>query len=101
MNTKNEVLVLVRHPSGYIPVAMSLTAFAVVIGYISIYGTSRQVDEGAAAHIWQLLIGAQVPLIAFFGVKWLPKGSRAALWVLALQLVAILAAGAPVFFLRL
>ena len=55
---------------------MSFAAFTVVLGYVVIYGAARQPDEGAAAHIWQLLVGAQVPLVAFFwssGCRGLPR----------------------------
>jgi hypothetical protein len=40
-------------------------------------------------------------VVAFFVIKWLPKVPRAALCVLALQLVALLIAAAPVYFLHL
>jgi peptidoglycan/LPS O-acetylase OafA/YrhL len=80
---------------------MSAAAFAVVVGYVLIHGAAREADEGAAAHIWQLLVGAQLPLVAFFVIKWLPRVPRAALCVLGLQLAALLVAAAPVFFLHL
>jgi MFS superfamily sulfate permease-like transporter len=101
MNTKNDLRGLIVRPSALAPVVMSLAAFAVVTGYVVTYGVARQADEGAAAHIWQLLVGAQVPVVAFFVIKWLPKVPRAALCVLALQLVALLIAAAPVYFLHL
>jgi hypothetical protein len=88
-------------PSAFVPIAMSLAAFAVVAGHILIYGASRQADEGAAAHLWQLLIFAQMPLVAFFMIKWLPRARPAALRVLALQFAAVLVAAAPVYFLHL
>jgi hypothetical protein len=44
---------------------------------------------------------AQVPVIAWFAARWLPRAPTQALRVLALQLVAVLAALAPVFLLRL
>lgn len=33
----------------------------------------REGDEGAAAHIFQLLLAAEVPIAAFFAIKWLPR----------------------------
>ena len=101
MNAISDVRSLMRRPSAYVPITMSFAAFTVVLGYVVIYGAARQPDEGAAAHIWQLLVGAQVPLIAFFLVKWLPRAPQAALRVLALQFVALLIAAAPVYFLHL
>jgi hypothetical protein len=79
---------------------MSLAALAIVLVHIIMAGTARQADEGTAAHLWQLLMAAQIPIIAFFAIRWLPQSSRSALPVLALQVVAALAALAPVYFLN-
>jgi hypothetical protein len=90
-----------RRPSALIPIAMSLAALSLVLGHIALFGGARQADEGTAAHLWQLLMAGQIPVIAFFAVKWLPRSPRMALMVLALQAIAGLAAGAPVFLLNL
>ena len=95
------VLALTRQPSAFLPLAMSLTALSVVLGHIAIYGVAREADEGAAAHIWQILMAGQLPILAFFAIKWLPRAPRQALSVLLLQAVAALASMAPVFFLKL
>jgi hypothetical protein len=86
-------------PSALIPVVMSLAALLVVLGHIVMFGTARQADEGAAAHLWQLLMAGQLPVIAFFAIKWFPRTPGPALLVLALQASAGLAAAAPVFLL--
>jgi len=57
-------------------------------------GPARQADEGTAAHLWQLLMAGQLPAVAVFAIKWLPRSPRQALLVLALQLGAALAARA-------
>jgi len=88
-----------RRPSALIPIAMSLAALATVLARIAIVGTAPEPDEGAAAHIWQLLMAGQVPVIAFYAITWLPRAPRAALQVLAAQAGAALAAMAPVFLL--
>jgi hypothetical protein len=44
-------------------------------------------------------MAGQLPVVAFFAVKWLPKDPRRALQVLALQAGAALAALAPVYWL--
>jgi len=95
------VLALTRQPSAFLPLAMSLTALAVVLGHIAIYGVAHEADEGTAAHIWQILMAGQLPVLAFFAIKWLPRAPRQALSVLLLQAVAALASMAPVFFLKL
>lgn len=91
---------LLRRPSAVIPVAMSLAALATAMGYAAMFGTARQADEGAAAHIWQLLMAGQLPVIAFFVIKWLPTEPRRALLVLVLQLGAALAALFPVWWFQ-
>ena len=81
------------------PLAMSLAALAIVIGHIVFVGTARQADEGTEAHLWQLLMAGQLPVIAFFAVTWLPRAPRQALMVLALQVAGVIAAAAPIFIL--
>lgn len=92
---------LMKHPSAFIPVAMSLAALAIVLGHVAMFGAAREADEGAAAHLWQLLMAGQLPIIAFFTLRWLAQMPKQALQVLALQIVAALAAVAPVYFLNL
>lgn len=92
---------MMKQPSAFLPVAMSLAALALVLGHILVFGVAREADEGTAAHLWQLLIGGQLPVVAFFAIKWLPRVPRQALFVLVLQALAGLAALAPVFFLDL
>lgn len=48
-------------PSAWLPIVMSATALAVVVGHVLASGTAREVDEGAAAHTWQLLMVGQRP----------------------------------------
>lgn len=92
---------LMKQPSAFLPVAMSLTALAVVMVHVALFGAAREPDEGTAAHLWQLLMAAQAPIVAFFAVKWLPQSPRRALPVLALQVGAALLAMSPVFLLGL
>jgi hypothetical protein len=92
---------LIRQLSAFLPIAMSLGALAMVLGHIFISGTAREADEGAAAHIFQLLMIAEVPIIAFFAIKWLPRFPRQALPVMALQAIAGFAALFPVFYFNL
>jgi preprotein translocase subunit SecY len=90
-----------KRPSALVPVAMSLAALGVVAVRIAVSGTGREPDEGTAAHLWQLLMAGQIPVIAYFAISWLPRAPRQALAVLALQAAAGLAAAAPVFLLGL
>ena len=72
----------------------------IVLGYAAMFGVARRADEGAAAHIWQLLMAGQVPVIAFFAIKWLPTRRKQALLVLIVQFGAVVAAMFPVWWFR-
>ncbi len=92
-------LAIFKRPSAFLPIVMSLGAIAAIVLFIALHGTAPQADEGAEAHIWQLLMAGQVPVIIFFAVKWLPQSPRNAVLVLAAQLGAVVAAMAPVYLL--
>ena len=97
----NSLLSLSRKPSAFVPMAMSLTALAVVLGSIMMFGVVHEADEGAVAHIWQLLMAGQLPILAYFLIRWLPRVPRQTLYVLALQIGVALTALAPVYMLGL
>jgi FtsH-binding integral membrane protein len=90
-----------KHFSAWLPLAMSLAALTVVLAHVAVFGAAREADEGTAAHLWQILMAAQLPIVAFFAIKWLPRAPRQAMLVLALQAGGVLAAIAPVFLLNL
>lgn len=92
---------IVRQPSAFLPLAMSLIALALVLSHIAIFGAAREADEGTTAHLWQILMAGQLPILAFFAIKWLPRAPRQTLYVLGLQAGAVLASMAPVFYFNL
>ena len=92
---------MMKRPSAFLPLVMSFGALAMVLGHVAIYGIVREADEGTAAHLFQLLMVAQLPIVAYFAIKWLQTAPRQALQILAFHLGAALAALAPVFFLDL
>jgi hypothetical protein len=103
----NSFRTILKHPSAFLPLAMSLAAIGVLCG-AAVYGVLhgaqgiiRQPDEGTAAHLWQLLMAGQLPVLLFFAIKWLPRAPKQTLYVIALQAGAALASMAPVFFLGL
>jgi hypothetical protein len=81
---------MMRQPTAYLPVAMSVGAFAMIVWFVAAHGVVHQPDEGAQAHLWQLLVAGQLPLIAYFALRWLPIAGRDALVILALQAVAVM-----------
>ena len=92
---------LMKHPAAWLPVAMSSNSLGLVIVHVALFGAAREADEGAAAHLFQLLMAGQAPIVAYFAIRWLPQSPRPALQVLALQAAAGLAALAPVYLLGL
>lgn len=90
---------LISRASAFLPVAMSVVALGTVLLFLARNGPAPQPDEGAAAHLWQLLMAGQVPVVLFFAIRWIPESPRRALPILALQLAAGVAAAAPVFAL--
>ncbi|MEO7000351.1 MAG: hypothetical protein ABI068_00920 [Ktedonobacterales bacterium] len=90
----------IRQPSALAPIAMSLVALALVLGRIALVGTAYEADEGALAHTWQLLIAAQIPIMLYFALRYLPRQPRQTSLTLTLQVIAVLAACAPVFLLH-
>jgi hypothetical protein len=102
----NSFGMMIRRPSAYLPVAMSLFCLVMVLGALAL-GLARgghivrDPDEGSIAHVFQLLMTLQWPITLFFVVKWLRRSPRPALGVLGLQAAAWLAGCAPVYFLHL
>jgi hypothetical protein len=80
---------------------MSGLALVLVIGSVARNGVVHDADEGALAHLWQLLMAGQLPILAYFAWTWIPRAPGAARQVIALQLAAALAAIAPVWLLGL
>jgi hypothetical protein len=97
---------LMKRPSAFIPVAMSLVALTTLLvalgaGLVDGGHIVRERDEGPVTHIWQLLMTVQMPIVLFFAIKWLRRAPGQSLRVLALQAGAWLASCAPVYFLHL
>ena len=91
---------MLKRPSAFLPILMSWAALAVVLTRLITHGVAPQADEGTAAHLWQLLLAAQLPIIAFFAIRWGRQNPGAAFLILALQTVTAAAALAPVYFLE-
>ena len=68
----------------------SLVGLGCLIAYAAITGFVREPDEGTAAHLWQLLMAAQLPLGLFFAATWMPRAPRWAWRGLALEVAVVL-----------
>ena len=85
-----------KKPSALIPVVMSLAALLLVGIQLATHGMKPERDEGAIAHLYQLLVVAQLPVIAFFALRWLRRAPLQGLPVIAAQVIALATALVPV-----
>lgn len=67
MKAETNLRKTLKYPSAFLPITMSLFAVAVVVTHIVLFGTARQPDESAAAHLWQLLMAGQLPVVPSSG----------------------------------
>ena len=92
---------LFKLPSAWLPMAM--TTVVLLGGFLDgvLHDFVRQADEGIGAHLFQILIPLELPVIAYFAWKWLPRAPKQALPILMLQIIALFVPFAFVFFLKL
>ena len=92
---------IINRLTGWTPAIMSAAAFALIVVVVTTGWERDLKDEGAAAHIWQLLVLLQAPLIlAFLATsKWDRK--QRVLGIFALQVAGLALALAPVAIFHL
>lgn len=83
MQTISVNVLRIKQRSAMIPPAISLVALAFVLVHAGIFGIVREADEGTAAHVFQILMVAQLPVVVYFAFKWLPRQPRQSLKILA------------------
>jgi len=83
------------------PVVMSLLAFGLVLLAVATGWDKDMKDEGAAAHIFQLLVALQIPFILAFLVTADWRRFRPILVILSIQVAALALAFGPVAYFRL
>ena len=92
---------LLKQPSGFLPVVISLFCLGMVLWHVARVGPGPEADEGTEAHLFQLLMAIQAGIILWFAAKWLPQEPKAAGVVLAMQLAAVAAAFGAVYYFNL
>ncbi len=93
---------LLRKASAQVPIVLSLAVLPAFLVTIAFFGSpTRQPDEGAAAHLFQIWLVLEFLLIASFAIRWLPQKPKQALTVLVIQIPAVIAACVPVFIFKL
>jgi len=96
--SRGALALTLRTPSALVPLIMSAVALLVVLSTVIAFGTPHRDDEGATAHLFQLLIVGQLPFLA-----WFHLGRRRAHRIAAIMLhvAALSAALCPVWYLGL
>jgi hypothetical protein len=85
--------------SGLVPVAMSLAALGIVLAVVTTGWERHLQDEGAAAHLFQLLIAGEIPIVLLFLLTADRARPGPLMRMVAIQAVAIGAAlGSLAFF---
>jgi len=101
------VLALARRPSAMFPMIMSLAALLLMGIFLLL--ASRGViplrapdgDEHLAAHLWQLLMVGQLPVIAWFALRWFFQRPLQTILILSVQAILAFASIVPVFVMKL
>ena len=81
-----------KHPTTFVPVAMSLAALVVVVGHAAIFGITPPPGSAPLTLIFQLLMTAQLPVVLFLVVPRLRRDPMPTARILAVQAAAALAA---------
>lgn len=80
-----------RQPLTWLPLAMSCAALALVLAYLARFGITEAppgADEGATARLFQLLLVAQLPVVAAQLALRVPRDAMRAAEVATLQVAA-------------
>lgn len=95
---------LLKHPTAWIPIALSLAMLAFIFVMIAIHGIPTpdpNADEGVGAHIFQLWLVLEMVMILIFAIKWVPENPKQACMILAIQIFGVLVGCFPVFYFKL
>ena len=91
---------LIKKPSAWIPIALSLTVLMTMLISFAMNGIpTRQADDETAAHLFQIWLVLEGLMIGYFALRWVSPQPTQAIWVILLQRTAVLAACAPVYYL--
>lgn len=93
---------LFKKPTAWVPIALSLAMM--IVEYLYLFGVVPQGpvgDEGTAAHLFQIWFVLEIILVPVFATLWLPRRTRPALGVLAVQVILFLVVCFPIFYLQL
>lgn len=92
---------LLKKPSAWVPIAIPLVFFAVLIFGVMFGTIHREKDEGVGAHLFQIWLVLEPFMLGYFAITYLPRAPKQAVLVLALQIAAALLPISVVFTLKL
>ncbi len=87
--------------SGLTPIAMSIAAYFLVLAAVATHWKVNQPDEGTAAHLLQLLVAGQVPIVLVYVASADWKRPWSMLRTLLIQALAVGIAFGAVFLAKL
>ena len=90
---------LLKKPTAFLPLLLSLAALAMVLVHWAIFGIMQESDEGTLAHLFQILMIVQIPVAIYFLLNWVDRKPKQTMLIIALQALAGVAAIAAVYFL--
>ena len=88
-----------KQPSAFVPVALSLAAFLMVLGNSIFLGMGHLQKGSPTDNIFQVMMGAQFPVVIFLIVRRLRRYPRETLGILSVQGAAAFLAFAVDFIL--
>ena len=102
---RSSVIAMARRPSGYAPLILSGCALLMLAGALAYnlltgVAVKEDHDEGVLAHLYQIMIGAQILIIPWFALRWGRRDWRAGLTLLAAQVLAIACSMVPLWLIE-
>lgn len=94
---------LLKKPSAWLPIAFSFAILLMELWAVMTYGVAsaqRDKDEGVLAHLFQIWLVLEIPMILYFATRWLQENPRKAFLILIIQIFAVLAGMFPVFYFK-
>jgi len=88
-----------KQPSAFVPVILSLSAFLMVLGNSIFLGMGHLAAGSPTDNIFQVIMGAQVPVVIFLIVRQLRRYPKETLGILSVQGAAAFLALAVDFIL--
>lgn len=87
--------------AAWLPILLSACMFAFLWWSLKTHGVAREADEGLGAHLFQFWLILELFMVGYYAVSRFSAGARGAGLIFTLQILAVLAVCAPVFYFNL